>query len=144
MEEVNHSLIGEENLLLSTFLDHLNKHINANRQARVKRSSKIVGLEIPVTVGDLYIYRDKKILTWRNQIVQVSRIQYNLINTLTASPGCFIPLEMLIERLIADNTTQNPKSLLRETVESTIRSFRSVDSNFDEILYSTNRGCCWG
>lgn len=143
MKHFDLPLNRDESSTIENFLRHLNRHIEANRRIRIKQSKSIVRYENPLELGDLSIFRNKKVAMWREEIVQLSPIQFNLVNIISDVPGNYISIEVLIDALISRNMSVYPKTIIRDVVDATRRKFLSVDPNFDKIQYSNDKGCVW-
>lgn len=143
MKQFHPSLNRGQSPVIEAFFRHLNKHIEANRRMRVRQCNRIVRYEEPIKLDELSIYRVGKIATWRGEKVQLSPVQYNLVNIIADVPGKFVSTEVLIDVLISKHIAACRKSIIRDVIEVTRRKFLSIDSNFDKIQYSKNKGCVW-
>ena len=133
----------EEDTSLPTLLCLLDVHIDANRKLRLQRTQKIIGKEVGEVIGHLSIYREQKIITWRDEIVSLRPINYNMVEMLLSAQGSYISREILAERLVAFGTTVDPRYLVRDLITDTRKRFRLVDATFDSLLCSKKKGAAW-
>ena len=92
--------------------------------------------------GDLILDDPKQLCFWKNQIIELTVAEFNLIKSLATHPGVIKDRNQLMDAMYDDNIYVDDRTI-DSHIKRLRKKFKSYDSNFDHIRTRYGSGYSW-
>ena len=92
--------------------------------------------------GDLFLDDLKQLCFWKNNIIELTVAEFNLIQSLAKHPGVIKDRNQLMDAMYGDNIYVDDRTI-DSHIKRLRKKFKSYDSDFDQIRTRYGSGYSW-
>ena len=92
--------------------------------------------------GDLILDENKQLCFWKNQIIELTVAEFNLIKSLAKYPGVVKDRNQLMDAMYGDSIYVDDRTIDRH-IKRLRKKFKTFDSSFDQIRTRYGSGYSW-
>ena len=107
----------------------IEKKINSEEKANIKK-------------GDLELDELKQLCFWKNQVIELTVAEFNLIKSLAQYPGVVKDRNQLMDAMYGDTIYVDDRTI-DSHIKRLRKKFKSYDSSFDQIRTRYGSGYSW-
>ncbi len=109
---------------------------------RLIEDEKIIDKNANLQKGDLVLDHLKQLCFWKNDIIELTVAEFNLINCLAKHPGVIKDRNQLMDAMYGDNVYVDDRTI-DSHIKRLRKKFRLYDSSFDQIRTRYGSGYSW-
>ena len=92
--------------------------------------------------GDLLLDDSKQLCFWKNNIIELTVAEFNLIKSLAKHPGVIKDRNQLMDAMYGDSIYVDDRTI-DSHIKRLRKKFKSIDSEFDQIRTRYGSGYSW-